>query len=158
LVGVGTFVPFGWSAGACWGDAAFGRSKAGVESVTALDRVTDLSTSVPDGINWASVESLKLCGGSFSLNLEVTEKTVIEQVVAENWARTEVGVDLWNQCEKLRELVLGDRMPIWADEDRKRIHDSSEALAARGDWHLDPGTIYHRKIKKPPNLRCPVPV
>jgi hypothetical protein len=83
---------------------------------------------------------------------------VVEKVLVENWERTEAGGELWHQHEKLRELILGDRMPRWADEDRKRMQESSEAIAARGDWHLDPGTTYHRKVKKRPNPKCPVPV
>jgi hypothetical protein len=38
------------------------------------------------------------------------------------------------------------------------MQESSEAIAARGDWHLDPGTTYYRKAKKSPNSKCPVPV
>jgi hypothetical protein len=59
----------------------------------------------------------------------------------------EVGGDLWRQCEKLRELICGDCM-----------RDSSEAWVARGDWHIDPGTTYHRKIKKRLNPHCSIPV
>jgi hypothetical protein len=70
----------------------------------------------------------------------------------------EVGGDLSRQCEKLRELIFGDHMPIWADEDRKRMRDSSEASVAREDWHVDPGTTYHRKIKKRLNPHCSIPV
>jgi hypothetical protein len=72
--------------------------------------------------------------------------------------RTEVGGELLTQCEKLRELILGDRIPKCADEDRKRMQASSEAIAARGDWHLDQGTTYHRTIMKCPNPKCPVPL
>jgi hypothetical protein len=64
---------------------------------------------------------------------------------------------LWNQFEKLRELILSDRMPIWADEERKRMHDSTEALAARRDWNVHPEPAYHRRIKKRPSPRFPVP-
>jgi hypothetical protein len=38
------------------------------------------------------------------------------------------------------------------------MQENSEAIAARGDWHLDPGSTYHRKVKKRPNPKCPVPV
>jgi hypothetical protein len=44
-------------------------------------------------------------------------------------------------------------MPLFADEDRKMIQDNSEALAARGNWHLDPGSTYHGKINKKPSPR-----
>jgi hypothetical protein len=47
----------------------------------------------------------------------------------------------------LREQILGDRMPMWADEDRNRMRDNSEALVARVGCHLDPGLSYHRRIK-----------
>jgi hypothetical protein len=92
------------------------------------------------------------------LNWANPDPNIVEKVLLENWERTEVGGKLWQQCEKLRELILGDRMPRLADEDRKRMHESSEAIAARGDWHLDHGTTYHRKVKKRPNPECLVPV
>jgi hypothetical protein len=81
------------------------------------------------------------------------DPNIVEKVLVENWERTDVGGELWMQCEKLRELILGDRMPRWADKDRRRMRENSEAIAGRGDWHLDPGTTYHRKVRK-----CPVPV
>jgi hypothetical protein len=68
------------------GDAAFGPSKAEDESVTALDRVTDLSTAVPDGINWASVESLKLCGGSGKPASLIAFATIL-CLIASAWER-----------------------------------------------------------------------
>jgi hypothetical protein len=92
------------------------------------------------------------------LNWANTDPNIVEKVLVENWERTEVGGELWQQCEKIRELILGDRMPRWADEDRKRMQENSEAIAARRDWHLDPGSTYHRKVKKRPNPKCPVPV
>jgi hypothetical protein len=92
------------------------------------------------------------------LNWGVNDPNAVENVLVENWERTEVGGELWAQCEKLRELILGGRMLGLADEDRKRMQESSEAIAARGDWHLDPGTTHGRKVKKWPNLKCPVPV
>jgi hypothetical protein len=94
---------------------------------------------------------------SFNLNWAVTHKNVVEQVIAGNWMMTKTGSSLWIQCEKLRELILSDRTPLLANEDRVRMHDATQALAARGNWHMDPGTTYHRKIKKMPNTRCPVP-
>jgi hypothetical protein len=82
------------------------------------------------------------------LNWANPDPNIVEKVLVETWERTEVGGELWQQCEKLQELILGDRIPRWADEDRKRMQESSEAIAARGDWHLDPGTTYHRIVKK----------
>jgi hypothetical protein len=49
------------------------------------------------------------------LNWANTDPNVVEKVLVENWERTEVGGELWKQCEKIRELILGDRMPSWAD-------------------------------------------
>jgi hypothetical protein len=92
------------------------------------------------------------------LNWANPDPNIVEKVLVENWERTEVGGELWQQCEKLRELILGGRMPRWAEDDRRRMEESSEAIAARGDWHLDPGTTYHRKVKKRPHPKCPVPV
>jgi hypothetical protein len=91
-------------------------------------------------------------------NWGISDSNTVERVLAENWERAEVGGELWMQCEELCELILGDLMPKWADDDRKRMQENSEATAARGDWHMDSGTTYHRKIKKRPNSKCSVPV
>jgi hypothetical protein len=92
------------------------------------------------------------------LNWSVSDPNVVENVLIENWERTEVGGELWMKCEKLRELILGDRMPEWADEERRHMQESSEAIGDRGDWHLDPRSTYHRRDKERPNPKCPVPV
>jgi hypothetical protein len=47
-------------------------------------------------------------------------------------------------------------MPIGADEEWNRMQDNSEALADRGEWHLDICSTYHRRIKKKPSPRCRV--
>jgi hypothetical protein len=70
-------------------------------------------------------------------------------MVEDTWAITDVGGDLWNQCKKLRELILGDRIPTFADGDGKRMRDNNEALSAPGDWYS-----YHRRIKKKPGNNC----
>jgi hypothetical protein len=54
-------------------------------------------------------------------------------------------------------MILGFRTPISPDKDRKRMRDNNEALAARDDWNLDPGSACHRRIKKKPSPCCPVP-
>jgi hypothetical protein len=87
----------------------------------------------------------------FHLNWAVTAPKVIQQVVSETLERTEVGGDLWNRCEKPRELILGHFMPILAGDDRKRLHDNNESLAALGDWYLDRGSTLQRKIRTKPS-------
>jgi hypothetical protein len=46
---------------------------------------------------------------AFTLNCAVTEPKVIEKVVEDTLALMDVGNGFWNQCKKLRELILGDR-------------------------------------------------
>jgi hypothetical protein len=60
-------------------------------------------------------------------------------------------------CEKPHELILDDRMPLFSCEDHQRRADSTGQLMARGDWQMDPGSTYHRRIKKKPSPKCAVP-
>jgi hypothetical protein len=85
---------------------------------------------------------------AFNLNWTVTEPAVIARVVDECWKLEETGRDLWNLCEKLREMILDDRMPLLSCEDRQRMVDNTEQLMERGDWQMDPGSTHHRRIKK----------
>jgi hypothetical protein len=94
---------------------------------------------------------------AFDLNWTMTEPELIKKVVDENWCLEETGRPLWEQCAKLRELILDERMPLFSCEDRQRMVDSTEQLMARGDWHMDPGTTYHRRIKKKLSPKCAVP-
>jgi hypothetical protein len=48
---------------------------------------------------------------AFNLNWAVKEPKVIEQVVAENRARTKVREDLGTQYERLCILIWSDRVP-----------------------------------------------
>jgi hypothetical protein len=74
---------------------------------------------------------------------------MIEKVVDEICSAEDRRGDLRSPCEKLREPILDDRMPHYLDNDRPRMMDNSEALAASGDWSLDSGP-------KKPSPRCPV--
>jgi hypothetical protein len=46
----------------------------------------------------------------------------------------------------------------WAATMKPVLVPGIEAIVARGDWHLDAGTTYHRKVKKRSKPKCPVPV
>jgi hypothetical protein len=94
---------------------------------------------------------------AFTLNWSVTEPEEIDKVVDQCWQLEETGRDLWNQCEKLRELILAGVMPTFSCEDRKRMSDTTEQLMVRGDWQIDPGSTYRRRIQKKPSPKCIVP-
>jgi hypothetical protein len=94
---------------------------------------------------------------AFNLNWTAMEPEIIEKVVHQCWQLEETCGDLWNQCEKLREMECDGRMPVYSFEDRQRMLDNTDRLLARGDWQMDPGTTYHRRIKKKPSTKCTVP-
>jgi hypothetical protein len=81
-------------------------------------------------------EELKL---AFNLNWTLTEPEVIAKVVDECWQLEETGRDLWNQCEKLRVMILDNRMLVFSCEDRQRMVDNIKQLTARVYWQTDPG-------------------
>jgi hypothetical protein len=62
---------------------------------------------------------------AFNLKWTRTEPETIKKVVGENWCLEETGGPLWDQCAKLRELVLDERMPLFSCEDRQRTVDST---------------------------------
>jgi hypothetical protein len=49
------------------------------------------------------------------------------------------------------------RMPLFSSEDRQQMDDNMEQLMAHGDWHMDPGSTYHRKIHMNPSPKCAIP-
>jgi hypothetical protein len=94
---------------------------------------------------------------AFNLNWTVTELETIIKVVDECWTLEETRGPPWEQCAKLRELILGGCMPMPFCEDSQRIADSAEQLMPCGHWNMNPGPTYHRMIKKKPSDKCPVP-
>jgi hypothetical protein len=95
---------------------------------------------------------------AFALNWATAEPATVERVVEGCWKPEDTGGnELWDQCERIRDLILKDQMPQYTFEDRERLQDNANQLIARGDWQMDPGTTYHRRIKTKISPKCGVP-
>jgi hypothetical protein len=88
---------------------------------------------------------------AFNLNWTVTEPEVVDKVVDDVWKLEETG------GEKLRGMILDGRMPLYSDQDRERMVYNTQALMARGDWHMDPCSTHRRRIRTKPSPKCAVP-